>query len=63
MGSREVIRIIEADGRHEVSQKGSHKQFRHSIKTGRVTVPYPKKDLPLGTVRNIFRQAGIPWNG
>jgi predicted RNA binding protein YcfA (HicA-like mRNA interferase family) len=63
MGSREVIRILETDGWYEVAQKGSHKQFRHAAKNGRVTVPSPKKDLPLGTVRNIFRQAGIPWKG
>jgi predicted RNA binding protein YcfA (HicA-like mRNA interferase family) len=62
MGSREVIRRIEADGWYPAAQKGSHRQFRHAFKSGRVTVPHPKKDLPLGTVRNIFRQAGIPWN-
>jgi predicted RNA binding protein YcfA (HicA-like mRNA interferase family) len=62
MGSREVIRRIEADGWREVAQKGSHKQYRHPSKPGRVTVPHPKKDLPVGTVRSIFRQAGIPWD-
>ncbi|MCO6524639.1 MAG: type II toxin-antitoxin system HicA family toxin [Candidatus Schmidhempelia sp.] len=28
-------------------------------KLGRVTVPHPKKDLPIGTVKNIFKQAGL----
>jgi predicted RNA binding protein YcfA (HicA-like mRNA interferase family) len=61
MGSREIIRRIEDDGWFQVAQKGSHKHFRHPAKSGKVTVPHPKRDLPIGTVRNIFRQAGIPW--
>jgi len=50
MDSRNVIRGIEADGWYEVAQKGSHKQFKHPTKPGRVTVPSPKKDIPLGTL-------------
>ncbi|MEG0246061.1 MAG: type II toxin-antitoxin system HicA family toxin [Pseudomonas sp.] len=57
MRSREVIQIIEADGWYEV--KGSHHQFRHPVKRGRVTVPHPKSDLPKGTVHNILKQAGL----
>ena len=57
--SRQVIRIIEADGWYEISCVGSHHQFKHLTKPGRVTIPHPKKTLPLGTVKNIFRQAGI----
>ncbi|MBO4509100.1 MAG: type II toxin-antitoxin system HicA family toxin [Spirochaetaceae bacterium] len=57
--SRQVIRIIEADGWYEISCVGSHHQFKHPTKPGRVTIPHPKKTLPLGTVKNIFRQAGI----
>ncbi|KDN12742.1 hypothetical protein SALWKB12_1266 [Snodgrassella communis] len=41
--------------------KGSHHQFKHASKSGRVTVPHPKKDLPLGTVKNIFKQAGVKF--
>ena len=59
MDSRAVIRAIEADGWVEVAQKGSHKQFKHPTKAGRVTVPHPKRDLPLGTLRSIEKQAGI----
>jgi len=40
-----------------VHAKGSHYQYRHPDKAGRVTVPHPKKDLPTGTLRNIYRQA------
>ena len=57
--SREVIRIIEADGWFEVACVGSHQQFKHATKPGRVTIPHPKRKLPIGTVRNIFKQAGI----
>ena len=57
--SREVIKIIESDGWYEVSCTGSHHQFKHMTKQGRVTVPHPKRKLPLGTVKSIFKQAGI----
>ncbi len=59
MNSRDVIRIIHADGWYEVAQKGSHKQFKHPTKPGRVTVPHPKKDIPLPTLRSIERQSGL----
>ena len=59
MDSRSVIRAIETDGWYEVDQKGGHKQFRHSTKPGRVTVPHPKKDIAIGTLKSIERQAGL----
>jgi len=59
MHSREVIRRLIDAGWFEVTQVGSHKQFKHPTKTGRVTVPYPKRDLPLGTLKSIEKQAGI----
>lgn len=56
--SSEVIKIITADGWFEVkSNGGSHRQFRHPTKKGKVTVPHPKKDLPKPTVDSIMRQA------
>ncbi|WP_323842605.1 MULTISPECIES: type II toxin-antitoxin system HicA family toxin [unclassified Moraxella] len=58
--SSEVIKIITADGWFEVkSNGGSHRQFRHPTKKGKVTVPHPKKDLPKPTVDSIMRQAGL----
>jgi predicted RNA binding protein YcfA (HicA-like mRNA interferase family) len=57
--SREVIKRLEADGWFEARQSGSHKQFKHPTKRGLVTVPSPKKDIPLGTLRSIARQADI----
>jgi predicted RNA binding protein YcfA (HicA-like mRNA interferase family) len=59
MNSRDVIRALEADGWTEVAQAGSHKQFKHPTKAGRVTVPSPKKDIPMGTLRSIEKQSGL----
>ena len=59
MNSRDVIKAIEADGWVEVSKKGSHAQFKHPTKPGRVTVVHPSKDIPLGTLRSIEKQSGL----
>jgi predicted RNA binding protein YcfA (HicA-like mRNA interferase family) len=59
MDSRAVINLIENDGWYKVAQSGSHTQFRHPSKKGHVTVPHPKKDIPIGTLRSIERQSGI----
>lgn len=61
MNSREVIRRLEAEGWFEVAQRGSHKQFRHPDKPGRVTVPHPGRDIPIGTLRSIERQSGVSF--
>ena len=45
-------------GGFSIIQKGDHHQFKHPDKPGKVTVPHPKKDLPVGTVPNIYRKAG-----
>ncbi len=58
--SRDIVRRLEKDGWREVRVKGSHHQFKHPNKTGRVTVAHPKKDIPLKTVQDIYRQAGWP---
>ena len=59
MHSRGVIRLLEADGWKEVARKGSHAQFKHPVKKGRVAVPHPNRDLPVGTLRSIEKQSGI----
>ena len=59
MDSREIIKRLKQDGWFEVAQAGSHKQFKHATKPGRVTVSTPRKDVPLGTLRSIEKQAGI----
>jgi predicted RNA binding protein YcfA (HicA-like mRNA interferase family) len=59
MNSRELIKKIEADGWELTRVTGSHHHFKHPTKAGLVTVPHPKKDLPIGTVRSILKQAGL----
>ena len=52
--------MLEADGWTHVGTRGSHRQFRHPTKRGRVTVPHPVEDIARGTVASIYRLAG--WN-
>lgn len=59
MNSRDVLKLLKADGWFEVAQKGSHLQLRHPNKPGRVTLPHPKRDLAIGTLASIERQSGI----
>ena len=59
MNSKRLIRMLGDDGWYEVAVRGSHHQFKHPTKSGRVTVPHPKKDLPTGTVNSILKQAGL----
>lgn len=59
MKSLDLIKILLKDGWYEVRVTGSHHHFRHEVKTGLVTVPHPKKDLPIGTVNSILKQAGL----
>ena len=59
MKSRALIRLLEADGWFLVRVKGSHHQFKHPRKLGLVTVPHPKRDIPIGTLKNILRQSGL----
>ena len=59
MNSRTIISKIEAAGWFHVSTKGDHWQFKHSTLPGRVTVPHPKRDLPIGTLKSIAKQSGV----
>jgi len=61
MNSREIIARLTEDGWVLVHIRGSHQHYTHPTKPGRVTVPHPEKDLPIRTVRSIFRQAGWNW--
>ena len=54
--SKNIVKRLEAEGWILVSVKGSHHKFRKGEVT--VIVPHPKKDLPLGTARNIAKMAG-----
>lgn len=55
--SRKLLKVLKDAGFEEVSQKGSHLKLRKGEIT--VILPHPKKDLPLGTVRAIYQQAGL----
>lgn len=57
--SREIIRMLEDDGWYEVAVVGSHHQFKHPKKPGRVTVKHPTKSIPPKTLRSIERQSGF----
>lgn len=59
MDSRTVLRKLREAGWFEVAQKGSHLQLKHPERPGRVTVPHPKRDLPIGTLKSIERQSGV----
>ena len=59
MRSREMIRTIERDGWYLVATKGSHRQYKHAIKPGRVTIKHPDADIPLKTINSILKQAGL----
>lgn len=59
MRSREVIELLVEDGWFEVAVKGSHHQFKHPEKRGRVTVPHPKSEIAKGTLHSIFKSAGL----
>jgi predicted RNA binding protein YcfA (HicA-like mRNA interferase family) len=59
MHSREIIKALQDDGWRQVAQKGSHVQFKHPTKPGRVTVPHPERDVPIGTLRSIEKQSGL----
>jgi len=61
MKSEEIIKRLKQDGWILHHIKGDHHQFKHPEKSGKVTVPHPKKDLPIGTLLNIFKQAGWEW--
>ena len=59
--SADIIRKLKQDGWMLRNTRGSHHQFTHAEKSGRVTVKHPSKHIPIGTLRNIFRQAQWKW--
>ena len=63
MRSREVIKLLRADGWEEVRQSGSHKHFRHPTKPGTVTVPHPEAEMAIGTLKSIEKQSGVKLRG
>jgi predicted RNA binding protein YcfA (HicA-like mRNA interferase family) len=57
---RDIIRLIEQDGWFLVATKGSHRQYKHPVKRGRVTIAgHPGHDLAPGTLNSILKQADL----
>lgn len=60
MKVRDAIRLIEQDGWSLAATRGSHRQYKHAIKPGRVTIAgKPPDDLAPGTLNSILKQAGL----
>ena len=55
----ELERIIINDGWCFKAQRGSHRQYVHPTKAGKVTIPFHAKELPLKTEKSILKQAGL----
>ena len=61
MKTKELIKLIEADGWYLVRQKGSHMQFKHAMKKGLVTIAAHKlsDEIAKGTLNSVFKQAKL----
>jgi len=54
--SKDLIKYALFLGWYEVSQEGSHKQYKHGTLKGKITIPHPKKNIPEGTIRSVLKQ-------
>ena len=60
MKTRDILRLILDEGWYQVAQRGSHRQFKHPVKPGRVTVAgHPSQEMDRGTLNNILKQAEL----
>lgn len=60
MKVRELIKTLEEDGWYLVKTRGSHLQFKHPVKPGKVTVSgKPSVEVPPGTLNAVLKQAGL----
>ena len=59
--SRDVLKLLKADGWYEVDVEGSHHQFKHPTKRGKVTLKHPDKDIPIKTLKSIEAQSGLKF--
>ena len=55
--SRKLLKVLKDAGFEEIHKRGSHLKLRKGDMT--VILPHPKKDLPIGTVRDIYEKAGL----
>jgi predicted RNA binding protein YcfA (HicA-like mRNA interferase family) len=56
--SRDLMRRLERDGFELVSMRGSHHKYRHPETRRVVILPHPNRDIPIGTLRSVYKQAG-----
>lgn len=60
MDAKELAKILKNDGWYFDSHRGSHRYYKHPIKKDKVPVPFHShKDIPIGTLNNILKQAGL----
>jgi len=59
MKPKEIEKLIKQDGWILKNQRGSHRQYIHPTKPGKVTIPWHNKDLSLGTAKSILKQSGL----
>ena len=63
MKVKDMIKLIEKDGWYLARIKGSHRQFKHPLKSGLVTIPGKRSDdLAIGTLHSIYKQAQLNKN-
>jgi predicted RNA binding protein YcfA (HicA-like mRNA interferase family) len=55
---RDIVKRLQQEGFEQVWVRGSHHKFVHRRSHRRVMVSHPKRDLPLGAVRAIYKDAG-----
>lgn len=59
MTAKQVEKLLLSDGWYLVTVNGSHHNYKHPTKSGRVTVPFHAGDIPKGTLNSIYKQAGL----
>ncbi len=59
MKARELEKLILDDGWRLIKQVGSHRQYKHPNKTGKVTIPFHTGEVDKGTANSILKQAGL----
>jgi predicted RNA binding protein YcfA (HicA-like mRNA interferase family) len=64
MKIRDIVKTLERDGWYVVVTKGSHRQFKHARKPGRVTIAgHANDDIAPGTLNSVLKQAGLSKEG
>ena len=59
--SREVISMLKNDGWYEVNCVGDHHQYKHPVKSGKVTIRHPVKQLHINDIKSIEKQSGLKF--